>query len=175
MKVYIENYNPNWRNLFIEESHKIKQIFGSDLHSIHHIGSTSINHLSAKPIIDIMPIVYKIDNVDNYNQDLSDIGYEIHGEYGITNRRYFTKNDKSTGKKLYHVHVYDRKDDNNIIRHLAFRDYLIAFPKVAKEYENLKLNLIDKYSGDKNSYVNGKNEFVKEIEKLAINWYQQNK
>ncbi|HAL09694.1 MAG TPA: hypothetical protein DCO67_06965 [Staphylococcus sp.] len=83
--------------------------------------------------------------------------------------------DKSTGKKLYHVHVYDLKDDNNIIRHLAFRDYLIEFPEVAKEYENLKLNLIDKYSGDKNSYVNGKNEFVKEIEKLAINWYQQNK
>lgn len=173
MKVYIEKYNSSWKKLFIKESYKIKQIFGNELHSIHHIGSTSIDYLSAKPIIDIMPIVYDITKVDKFNQAFKDIGYEIHGEYGITDRRYFTKSDKGTGKKLYHIHVYNRKDNKNIIRHLAFRDYLIEFPHVAREYENLKLKLVYEYNGDKDSYVNGKSKFVKEIEKLAINWYIQ--
>ncbi|MCJ0913576.1 GrpB family protein [Mammaliicoccus sciuri] len=175
MKVNIEKYNPYWVNLFANESNNIKRILGDELHSIHHIGSTSIPHISAKPIIDIMPIVNNIDNVDKYNLAFEEFDYDMHGEYGIVNRRYFTKLDKQTNKKLYHVHLYDRKDDKNIIRHLAFRDFLIEFPEVAKEYEDLKMTLINKYCGDKEKYVNGKNEFVKMTEKLAINWYLQKK
>ncbi|QYG31071.1 GrpB family protein [Mammaliicoccus sciuri] len=87
MKVIIEKYNPYWVNLFAEESNNIKRIFGDELHSIHHIGSTSIPHISAKPIIDIMPIVNNIDNVDKYNHDFEELDYDVHGEYGIVNRR----------------------------------------------------------------------------------------
>ena len=134
---------------FCKRIKQYKRILGDELHSIHHIGSTSIPHISAKPIIDIMPIVNNIDNVDKYNLAFEEFDYDVHGEYGIVNRRYFTKFDKETNKKLYHVHIYDRKDDKNIIRHLAFIDYLIEFPEVAKEYEDFKMTLINKYCGDK--------------------------
>lgn len=87
MKVNIEKYNPYWVNLFAKESNNIKRILGDELHSIHHIGSTSIPHISAKPIIDIMPIVNNIDNVDKYNHDFEELDYDVHGEYGIVNRR----------------------------------------------------------------------------------------
>ncbi len=62
-------------------------------------------------------------------------------------------------------------DDFNITRHIAFRNYIYSHEDVAKVYENLKLDLAKKYPNDINSYTNGKDKFIKEIEKKTIDWY----
>lgn len=67
MDVTVTEYNEKWNPIFLEESHKIKEIFADALINIHHIGSTSVPGLKAKPIIDIMPVVRNIEVIDDFN------------------------------------------------------------------------------------------------------------
>lgn len=105
--------------MFKEEAAKLQTIFGNEIVDIHHIGSTSVPGLKAKPIIDIMPVVRDINTVDNYNIYMQEIGYEPKGENGIPKRRYFQKGGEN---RTHHVHIY-QTGSYEIKRHLAFRDY----------------------------------------------------
>ncbi|MDF2502108.1 MAG: hypothetical protein K0Q77_2822 [Anaerosporomusa subterranea] len=69
MKVEVIEYNSEWPNLYLKEAEKIRNILGNELVDIYHIGSTSVENLRAKPIIDIMPVVRDITKVDDYNKD----------------------------------------------------------------------------------------------------------
>ncbi len=91
MKIEVIEYQEKWPQLFKDESEKIKDVFGKELMAIHHIGSTSVHDLKAKPIIDIMPIVKHIENVDSFIINMTKIGYESLGENGIEGRRFFRK------------------------------------------------------------------------------------
>src|SRR5699024_9276959 len=137
------------------------------LTDIHHIGSTSVPGLQAKPVIDIMPVVQHIDQVDKLNNALIAIGYEPKGEYGLPGRRYFRKGGDN---RSHHVHVYEMHHPD-IKRHLAFRDYLRAHPDTAKEYGELKGKLALQFPHDMNSYITGKTPLVVSIEKQAMNCY----
>lgn len=100
--------------------------------NIHHIGSTSVPGLMAKPVIDILVEVGTINVVDSYNEAMKkQIGYLPKGENGIPNRRYFSKGGDN---RTHQVHVYQQGDEK-IASHLMFRDYLITHPKVASEYD----------------------------------------
>src|SRR6056297_2564109 len=90
-KIEVVEYDKNWPKLFKEEADLIREIFKDEIIEIFHIGSTSVPGLKAKPIIDIMPIVKKIEEVDKKNEDMKKIGYEPKGEYGIIGRRFFMK------------------------------------------------------------------------------------
>jgi GrpB-like predicted nucleotidyltransferase (UPF0157 family) len=166
-KVEVIKYNKKWINSFKTEKIVLNKIFQDNIINIHHIGSTSIPGLSAKPIIDILIEVKDILEVGSKNNEMIKQGYKPYGEYGIKNRRFFSKD---RNKKAYHVHIFQEKD-NNIIRHLAFRDYLKHNNFRLKEYEKLKINLAKKYSNDIDSYCKGKDSLIKEIEKEALNWY----
>ena len=96
------------------------------------------------------------------------LGYEAMGEFGLVGRRYFRK-EHPPGIRTHHVHTY-QVGSPEIERHLAFRDYLLAHPEDAQKYGELKLKLAQKYPEDIEGYINGKDEFVKEIEKKAIQW-----
>jgi len=74
-KVEVSSYNEKWIQMFIEEAEKLNLIFGNELVDIYHIGSTSVPGLKAKPIIDIMPVVKDINNVEKYNIEMQEIGY----------------------------------------------------------------------------------------------------
>ncbi|WP_239734306.1 GrpB family protein [Mammaliicoccus sp. G-M28] len=160
MKITIEPHNSNLANIYAKEANKISQIFGKDLVDIYHIGSTAIPGIKAKPIIDILPVVKDINKVDQYNSYFENIDYEVLGEFGIKNRRYFTKSDKVTKERLFHVHTFDIYNQFDINRHLAFKAYLIEHPDVAKQYSNLKEALFVKFNGDKENYINGKDSFI---------------
>ncbi|NBI30088.1 GrpB family protein [Chengkuizengella marina] len=163
-------YQDEWINKFQEEALKIKEIFGDQLLEIHHIGSTSVPGLKAKPIIDIIPVVKNIDEIDLFNEEMEAFGYEVRGELGIPGRRYFPKGGEN---RSHHVHVFQIGDEN-IKRHLAFRDYLIAYPGVAKEYADLKEILASKFENHPESYWEGKENFIKETEMKALNFYSKN-
>ncbi|REH77492.1 GrpB family protein [Staphylococcus felis] len=171
MTIKIESYNPNWCTQYQIEQSLLQSILGSALLEIHHIGSTSIPQLKAKPIIDILCVVSDIRLIDAFNQDMLNIGYNPLGEYGLSGRRFFVKTANSHNEHTHHLHIFDVHNQNQIIRHLAFRDYLREHPKDAKRYEELKERLACIHSQDRHAYTNGKSAFIKEIEQQAQRYF----
>jgi GrpB-like predicted nucleotidyltransferase (UPF0157 family) len=169
-KVEVCTYNENWSVMFTEEAEKLNLIFGIEMVDIYHFGSTAVPGLKAKPIIDMMPVVRDINDVDQYNEEMKKIGYEPKGENGIPGRRYFQKGGDN---RTHHVHIYQAGSDE-IKRHLAFRDYLRSHPDVMKIYGELKEKLAQQYPYDIDSYINGKDQFARELEVKALNWFQEN-
>jgi GrpB-like predicted nucleotidyltransferase (UPF0157 family) len=172
MQVEVITHNPCWKDEFESEAQKIKEIYDDLLLDIHHIGSTSVPGLKAKPVIDIMPIVSDINEVNKFDDQMKALGYESLGENGIVERRFFRKDNEALGKRTHHVHVFDQHSHDEIVRHLAFKAYLIANPDIANHYGNLKSRLAATYPNDIDSYINGKNDFIKNTEKLAVAWYK---
>ncbi len=164
-KVEVVEHNREWRDLFQVESKSVAQALGQSIVAIHHIGSTSIPNIHAKPIIDLLIEVKDINKVDCKNLAMEKIGYEALGEFGMVNRRYFRK-DNSLGIRTHHVHIFEA-NSAEIERHLAFRDYMIAHPAEAQQYSNLKRKLAQQYPRDIESYMDGKDEFIKNIDKKA--------
>jgi GrpB-like predicted nucleotidyltransferase (UPF0157 family) len=167
-KVEVTTYNKAWPSMFEEEANELRKIFDSEVIKIHHIGSTSVKGLKAKPVIDIMPVVKNINRIDEFNTAMTDIGYEPKGENGITGRRFFQKGGDN---RTHHVHIF-RLGNPEIERHLAFRNYLRSHPDAVKEYGNLKEELSQRFPNDIEAYIHGKDQLVSEIEKRAIAWYQ---
>ena len=96
------------------------------------------------------------------------LGYEAMGEFGLSGRRYFRKENPS-GIRTHQVHIYETNSPE-IKRHLAFRDYMIAHPENAEQYSQLKQKLAQKHPYDIEGYMDGKDEFVKRMEKKAMEW-----
>ena len=169
-RVVVVPYNKQWVSMYEEEAIKLRRIFGEQLVAIHHIGSTSIPGLEAKPIIDIMPVVEDINSVDEHNESMREIGYEPKGENGIPERRYFQKGGDN---RSHHVHIF-QVGNPHVERHLAFRDYLRTHPIEAREYGDFKQKLAQEFPYDIGSYVQGKESLVKDIEQRALEWYGEN-
>ncbi|WP_301109882.1 GrpB family protein [Sporosarcina sp.] len=165
--VEIVTYREEWPVLFQEAATQIFSIFGDELIDIHHMGSTSIKGLAAKPIIDMMPVVKNINDADNYHPQMKSAGYEPLGEFGIPGSRYFRRGGD---KRTHHVHIFEQ-GDLAITRHLAFCDYLRSHPEKADSYGALKLELAARFPFDIESYIEGKEPFIIEEEKKALNWY----
>src|SRR5690625_735092 len=123
--------------MFEEEANKLCEMFGPEIMTIHHIGSTSVDGLKAQPIIDIMPVVKNISRMDEFTPAMTDLGYETKGENGIIGRRFFQKGGDN---RSHHVHIFE-VGSLEIEHHLVFRDYLRSHPEYVKEYGNLKENL----------------------------------
>ncbi len=171
MKIEVADYNPDWPELFEQESVKIKNMLKDELVNIFHIGSTAVPGLAAKPILDIMPVVKDIKAVDLYNSVFESLGYEAMGELDIPGRRYFRKGGDN---RTHQLHAFQYNDTHNILRHLVFRDYLREHPAVRDEYAALKFSLAGKYPDDIDGYCAEKDNFVKATEQKALTWFWEN-
>ena len=163
--IEIVPYDEAWPSLFMAEAQRLGQIL-RDVVAIHHIGSTSVPGLAAKPIIDILLEVNTIGALDAQTQTLSALGYEAKGEFGIAGRRYFAKGGM---QRTHQVHAFARGDPN-VTRHLAFRDYLRAHPGVASEYADLKRRVAASCQNDIVAYSAGKRAFIQTHEAAALKW-----
>ncbi|MEG0942754.1 MAG: GrpB family protein [Angelakisella sp.] len=161
-------HNPLWAEMYEREAFEIKRILHAELVEIHHIGSTSVKGLRAKPVIDIMPVVKDVAAVDIHNEEFEQLGYECMGEYGMPGRRFFRKGGDN---RTHHIHIFQENNRTDILRHLAVRDYLRTHPQVAKEYGDLKAELAEKFHDSIDGYCDGKDAFVKDIEQNALAWY----
>ena len=168
--IVVVDYDPLWPLLFRKEADAISRILGDNLVLIHHIGSTSVPFLAAKPIIDIMPVVKDLSGVDAVSEEFVKLGYEYLGEFGIKGRRYLRKGGQ---ERTHQIHIFQINDDVNIARHLAFRDYLRSHRDVAMEYAELKKDLAARFPYDIDGYCDGKDAFVKGIETLALAEYSK--
>ncbi len=135
---------------------------------IHHIGSTAISHTKAKPVIDILLEVTSLDSLDRQSPSLEALGYEVKGEFGIPGRRYFRLDD-ATGRRTHQIHAFE-SGVQNVIRHIAFRDYMRAHLSIAVEYGELKERLARENPNNMEAYIDGKDAFVKEHERRALLW-----
>lgn len=167
--VVVKPYDPAWPAQFEAEAAAIRAVLGEQVVDMQHIGSTSVPGLAAKPVIDIMPLVSEIRTVDRYITGMAELGYVPRGEYGLPGRRYFSKN--TDGVRSHHVHVY-ASTNPEVMRHLAFRDYLRTHPDAARQYGELKLALAQIHPRDIEAYMDGKDGLIKTIEAQAIQWRQ---
>ncbi|MDZ7960500.1 MAG: GrpB family protein [Aulosira sp. DedQUE10] len=168
MKVEVVPHDPTWRVKFEDEAKLVALALGENVVAIHHIGSTSIPNIYAKPIIDMLVQVKDIAKLDEQNSAMTALGYEVMGEFGVPGRRFFRKDDE-TGTRTHHIHIFEF-NFSELQRHLAFRDYMIAHPDDALKYSDLKRQLAKQFPENLQGYVDGKDGFIKDMEKRAIEW-----
>lgn len=159
----LRSHDPIWPHAFEAEAFEIRKRLSDAAHAIHHIGSTSVLGMIAKPVIDILVEAESLAAIDAASDRMADAGYEVRGEYGIAGRRYFSRN----GDPGFHVHTFEAGTEN-VIRHLAFRDYLRAKPEVAQAYAALKLSLADASGNLPADYPDRKAAFVAQTERAAL-------
>ena len=166
--IIVSEYDPAWPLKYETEKEKIEAILEHNCIALYHIGSTSVPGLAAKPIIDIMAAVRSLEQADAAAEKFSRIGYEYLGEFGIPGRRYLRKGGD---ERTHQIHIFQADDRKNIERHLAFRDYLRTHEEERREYAALKKELARRFPYDIDGYCDGKEEFVRAMEKQALSQY----
>ncbi|HEU4718082.1 MAG TPA: GrpB family protein [Bacteroidia bacterium] len=165
-KIVIEEYSPQWAEIFLQ----LKTVFeikaGKFLSGIHHVGSTSVPGLPAKPIIDIDLVIDEKEHFGPVKSILDDLGYDHAGDLGIDEREVFKRRDEfvpwgETQREwpLHNLYVC-RNSITALKNHLAFRDYLRENPVKRDEYGALKKQIAAAHPHDIDAYVREKTDFV---------------
>jgi GrpB-like predicted nucleotidyltransferase (UPF0157 family) len=187
VKIEITPYNPDWKKIFDEEKIILSELLKDYNPVIEHIGSTAVEGLGAKPVVDIQIGVHQYEHLDLFADKMIRSGYIYYKKYEdvLPDRRYFVRasnpnNDALPEILLTYADKFDREKYPHLIhihtvelnshwwrRHIAFRDYLRANNNARDEYYNLKIDLAKREWEDKNDYTDAKTDFIKRIEKLA--------
>ena len=160
--VVVEKWNPKWK----DEFERIVDSLGEDIIynsvKIEHVGSTSVEGLSAKPIIDL-DIVIENDKFEIIKRLLNDKGYKHEGDLGIEGREAFSYSGK---EELMTHHLYVcLKDSKELFKHITFRDFLKSNPTLASEYSKVKEQAAVLYPDDIDKYMEFKSEIIEKIYK----------
>jgi GrpB-like predicted nucleotidyltransferase (UPF0157 family) len=166
--VRLVRYDPEWPSLAQMYSAELS-VLGEFLVTVHHIGSTSVPGLAAKPIIDLMPLVTSLEDLDQVKSRVESLGYSLHGEFGIPERRYCARSDK-LGNRIVQLHFF-AVDSSQVTRHLAFRDFLRAHPKERIAYEIEKQRARALYPDDSHAYTEEKAAWIQSAETRALRWH----
>lgn len=159
-QIVIEKYTSDWALAFNEEKKLLQDIIGDIATSIEHIGSTSIKGLGAKPIIDIMIGVYDLKEVEGIIKPLGHIKYEHVFHEDFPNRRFFRKGLWRAGTHHLHIYKYESEEWNS---NILFRDYLRKHPDVRNRYNQLKIELAQRYRCDRVGYTAAKAPFIRDV------------
>ncbi len=155
--IQLTEHNPGWADIYREMEAQLTQALTEFPKArISHIGSTAVNGIWAKPIVDIL-----VELGPDEDMEQAVLAIEQSG-FGCMNRKKnrisfnvgYTK--EGFADKVYHLHLRRRGDNDE----LYFRDYLNEFPEIAKEYERLKLELWRPYEFNRDGYTAAKGEFV---------------
>ncbi|NIM11539.1 MAG: GrpB family protein [Candidatus Aminicenantes bacterium] len=175
--VDITPYNPQWPHMFIQEKHHLLNCLPTDLiKRIEHFGSTAVPNLAAKPIIDILVEVTSLEETKKRIAPVLEAqGYDYFwrpswGDDIPPFYAWFIKRDAG-GKRTHHIHMVEHNFEH--WDRLLFRDYLIEFPDVAKEYEELKYRLVNEFPEDRVAYTKGKTDFILRVTQQAKKYYRE--
>lgn len=155
-EVEIAPYQPEWPAQFEMEKRRIKQALGDLAIEIHHMGSTAIPGLAAKPIIDIMIVVRQLDDAAQCIAPLKELGYTFIDHPENVDRRFLRKGHHP---HTHHAHIVEQ-DSPALKDHLAFRDALRSDPQRREQYAALKYELANRHKHDRAMYTESKTEFV---------------
>ena len=165
--ILLTPHQEHWKSWYLQEEQLLKNTI-PNLRRISHIGSTAVPTICAKPIVDILLEIPKNDSLIDYKDLIIGNGYLCMSQ--TENRLSFNKGytNKGFAERVFHLHVRYVGDNNE----LYFRDYLIDFPDIAKEYERLKLSLWKQYEHNRDAYTNAKTEFVQKYTEQAKALYK---
>ncbi|MDE6613976.1 MAG: GrpB family protein [Clostridia bacterium] len=160
--IILTDHKPYWADWYKKEVTSLRQILPSDI-ELYHIGSTAINGIMAKPIIDILVAANSKIQQKQVASILQEKDYIImsSSEKRISLNKGYTEN--GFAEKVFHLHIRLRND----LDELYFRDYLNTHPDIAKEYEKLKLQLWNEYEHNRDAYTDAKSEFVMKYTSIA--------
>jgi GrpB-like predicted nucleotidyltransferase (UPF0157 family) len=160
MKLY--PYSKQWKTIYDEEASTIRNTIGTNFTEMQHIGSTAILGIKSKPIIDIAIMLPSLHDADNLILPLANISY-VYDKPSSSSERFFFRKGKPV---KFHLSL----TAPNVTfwrRQILFRDYLNSHQSVAKEYEELKMKMIEEDPGGGESYLNTKSSFVEKVLRLA--------
>jgi GrpB-like predicted nucleotidyltransferase (UPF0157 family) len=171
LAVELVPHSPEWAKQAADESARLAKALGDCLIVVHHIGSTSIPGILAKPTIDLMPLVTTLAALDTREAAVRALGYEWRGEFGIPGRRFCSLMGGEPRRRLFNVHCFQASLPD-VERHLAFRDYLLSHPEKARAYEIEKLRAKAIHPGDTLAYSQEKGPWIVAMEREALDWYR---
>ena len=181
--IHIEPYNPDWTARYAQEQTKLSECLSAITPQIEHIGSTAVEGLGGKPVIDILVGCPTGCSLDEVVPRLLDAGYCYYACYedSYKDRRFFARltghkaasfasaellPDRSSHPPTHHLHVVTH---GSVFwkRHLVFRDYLRQHPITRDAYFRMKVKLAKGVWESHNDYAQAKREFIQRIERLA--------
>lgn len=164
----LESYNPNWASQFESKVAVISDVFGYQLVTIEHVGSTAIPGMTAKPQIDMVVIVKDLGHVVEYYDKMRQAGFVARGDYFGEGEEYFTE-DTAEGVRLTSVHVLPEGHvwATDMVN---FRDYLRAHPADVARYSHVKQKALSEHPGDYDAYYKSKVDIVQELRQKAADW-----
>ena len=176
-EVAILMYDAAWPESFRrEKQHLLFCLPDSLIRRIEHFGSTAVPGLAAKPIVDML---VEATDLEATQAQIAPIlvaqGYDYfwrptHGDDGPPFYAWFIKRDSQTGVRTHHIHMVERQFSDHWDR-LLFRDYLIEYPEVAREYEALKIRLASASPCDRMAYTRGKMKFIDRVTEQARRYF----
>lgn len=156
--VQLYPHDPQWETIAVQTIQTLADIFGDIACDIRHVGSTSIRHICAKPIIDIAVAVRDLADVEQVIELMRAHGFH-RKDVGHDAQVFFSAGDFERDIRTHHIHVV-RHDGMEWRHYLNFTEYLNANVDVAMEYDALKRRLAQDYADNREAYTAGKAEFI---------------
>jgi len=157
-KIELLPYRQEWFDKFLREKQILTEVLKGHFRDIEHIGSTAVDGLDAKPIIDIAVLIDNVSMVPVIIELLSKLQYSYHGEYGLPDRHFFIKGNP----REFHLHIVDG-NTNYWGEWIAFREILKQDKEIRRRYQDLKYRLLKRYQFDREKFTKGKSDFIKTI------------
>ena len=151
-------YESEWPRLFEEEAARIRAALGRRLFGLEHVGSTAVHGLVAKPILDMLGGVPRLEDARDCIELLAEIGYDDMGTEIVPDHHVFGRGDPRT----HHLHLVEHDGERWRVL-LGFRDLLRADPKLVASYEDLKLRLADEFHDRRADYTKAKGDFIRSV------------
>ncbi len=162
--VAVVPYDESWKEEFEKERKILQQVLGEYALRIEHVGSTSIEGLPAKPILDVAVGVKDVEALRAIVPVMEQAGYDVKEQ--IEDKDEVLAHRGPATNRTHHIHVMVN-DSDRCISQILFRDYLRLHPEAKEEYKNLKLFLAQKYAGERVMYTSSKHDFIQGILKKA--------
>ena len=158
---YLElmDYREDYEDIYNLEKDNLLNIYQDKIFKIDHVGSTSIKNIKSKPIIDILIKTNDLDDFIRFTEsNVEGDTYTVKKEPTLGGDYLIRKEEEGSVKAF--IHVYKTGDMNGITS-IMFRDYLNSHEDEKQRYENLKLELYEKYKDNRKQYTSGKDQYIK--------------
>jgi GrpB-like predicted nucleotidyltransferase (UPF0157 family) len=158
--VRVEPHQREWKVLFDSEAARLRSVLGDRILAVEHVGSTAVNGLAAKPVLDILVLTSDEDAADACIEPLQELGYDHRDDDPVPDRHFMAKGPEYG--RTHYLSVTPRGSQTHRDQ-TDFRDYLRSHPEVARKYERLKRELAAEHPENRRAYTARKAQFIRDV------------